>query len=257
MPLKFGVGTGDRVSDPAATSINDLDPVSYAFWIYPTSITGAQRLLTKGTGATGGFHLFAYDNVATSDLNWTVKRATANCNYVTNSAPVALAAHWYFVVVTFSSAATPTSHIYVGDLTVPAKECTYTVGSTDGSGGVTAQAAGQPLHWMNGGAAPANSFKGLCQVGAAYNAVLSLEDVQRLQKRTHPVTVRQCVDFHWFGAHGQLTVLDASGHGNVGAITGAFPTSDLWPSPKLSRRFTNPVIVKATWPGYQAQLGWF
>jgi hypothetical protein len=197
-------------------------------WIYPTSLTGSQRFLTKGTNATGGFHLFAFDNVNKSDVNWSVRRATTNCNYVTNSAPIPFANEWYFLVVTFASAATPTTHIYCGTLIKPATECTYGT-TTDGSGSVNVQGSGQPLFWLNGGSPQVGSFKGSVQIVGAYNSVLSLGDVLRLQQKTLVRTIPLCVDFHNFGTCGVSLVPDLTGNGNSGTITGAVPDNNILP----------------------------
>src|ERR671930_1245363 len=224
MALTFGAATTDRVQIAAATSIDDRDPFTYALWLYPTTLTAQRRIFQKGVNGTGGYQLM-YVNSSSGDVLFQVRRGGLNgptqTNYITATGVLATNA-WHFIAVSYSSAASPTTHIYKGTLTAAAAEVSY-VTNTDGSGTpVDAQGANEPLAIGNRGANITTAFQGRIAWFGMWNVALSAGEIAQLQFNPHVISgdvVNMRLGFHETGT--EPSQPDWSGNANAGSVTGA------------------------------------
>lgn len=213
--LTFGAVTSDRVNIGSGTTIDNLNPLTFGCWIYPTTITSGRRIMTKGLG-TGTQHSFL---VATGgNLDYIRGRGASQSDYITNSAPIVTTDKWYFVVATYDSAATPAGHIYTGDLTSAATEATYATAS-DGSGTVFDDSANDLVIGNRHSATFNVAFQGKIAACFYNNAALSLGQIIVLQWR--PTVISSTKGFWLFGYNNVGTQTDYSGNGNAGTITGS------------------------------------
>ncbi len=222
--IKFGGASTHRLSAPAATSINNLDPLTVWFWGRFDSLASVKGIFVKG--AVGANRRMLLDNTGAFN-NIRVQVDTTGGTgmlYITNTQCI-VAGKPFFVAWTYSFSATPQSHIYVGDLLTPATEQTYGT-STDGNGG-NPDDSGGPLMWGNNAAA-SQSMPGVGWVGGYCAGILPL-DVIRLQQALCAPLPGITRALHVFGANGAGTVPDLSGNGNHASITGAVPVGQCLP----------------------------
>lgn len=240
MALLFGGAATDRVDHGSGSSVDNLNPLTFAAWIYPTSLSNALTIFQKGTFGTGTARAFTIR--ADGNLNMAVSRATTATSYRTNTTPLS-ANVWRFVAVTFDSGAGAGQvvNIYTGALTAAATEATYGT-ATDGSGAVGDDSAHPFVVGNDATATPASAFPGRIAVAAYFNRVLSLVEIQSFQFRRYPLS--GCVLRAEYGYAGTGAQQDYSGSGNTGTVTGA-TVADHVPIPFRRSRFSVPYAVAA------------
>jgi hypothetical protein len=214
--LNFNNGTGDRVVVSAASSINDLDPFTWWGWVYVLGKTSSDRVFSKAQSASAKELLMTGTS---GDLQFIVGRATTSVSFVTNNTPFATVNKWYFVAVTFnsSSLASDKAHIYVGDLSTAAAECTYST-HQNGSGTVNADNANN-LELGNRSADHTRSFPGHIAYCGYLAQELTLAELVSLQ--WNPRVYGDTRGFWALGFNGTGTQPDWSGNGNSGTVTSA------------------------------------
>jgi hypothetical protein len=232
VPLQFGAGAGltSNVSVPNSAKSQSLDPFAYWLIVKPTTLTNARVLMLKGQVANNSRRALQISGT-TGNLVVTVDRATTDTSYITNDTPFATLNVWYVVLVTFSSTATPTTHIYTARLGNGFVESTYGT-ATDGSGALGSDAA-DPLIIGNN-VASSGAFQGVMAFAAVFNAIPTRNNLQATNWRRIS-QLGSCVGAWRLGANGLGVVLDESGNGNNGTITSAFPTSDNLPLQWVAR----------------------
>lgn len=212
MALTFGALTSDRVQITAAASINDLDPITFLVWCFPTTLTSARAFGWKGA-TTSRKRLIL--NGTGGNVEMFVNRNTTNADYITNNTPLSSTSVWHFLAASFASASTPSIHIYHGTLTAAAAECTYGT-ATNGSGTVTTEAG--DFVWGNG-TTNTNAIQGSIAYAAYVNKEMSLAEVIRWQFQ--PRMTAETKIFTALGFAGTGAQPDWSGNGNAGMVTGA------------------------------------
>jgi len=212
--LKFGAATSDRVTVPNSASMQDVMPVTFLIMASPKTLTANKSFYMKGSAAGSSRKWIRID--ASSNIGVIVDQ-TSDTTYGSNSAPL-VAGALNFIAVTIDVTATPEVHIYHGLQSKPLSEVTYGT-ATDGSGGVSTD-SGTSAQLFNvfatDGAMPGDGYA--IQI---VSGVVAFEQMLAWQRDgTNPLLpgVRGAWDL---GACGQSVVLDKSGNGNHGAITGA------------------------------------
>lgn len=215
--LTFGAATTDVVNHGSDASLDNLNPFTWAAWIFPTTLTNARIILSKATAGSVGKQ-FAVNGTA-GDVSVRVNRPTDTV-YITNDTPLATTSKWYFIAATFDSAgaAGQVVNIYVGDLTTSLAERAYGT-ATDGSGTPDAE---ETVSFAAGNltpATPATPLQGRIAWAGVWNRGLSLGELQQQQFRPHKTSGN--VLFTHYGFNGTGTQPDWSGTGNSGTVTGA------------------------------------
>jgi hypothetical protein len=222
--LTFGAATSDRVNHGSAASLDNLDPFSYALWVYPTTVTGNRIIIAKSSAAGSPNGKFLGFEGASTRIQFIVDRVTTDTNYVTNL--TALTTNkWWFVAVTFNSAGAvgEIANIYQGDLTATLAEGTYST-ATDGSGANRDEAAISLSVANSTPATPASAFQGRIAWVGVWNRELSLAELRAQQ--FHPAKTSGNVLFAAYGFNGTGSQIDWSGNANAGTVTGASLTPD-------------------------------
>jgi hypothetical protein len=222
--LTFGAATTDRVNHGSAASLDNLDPLTYALWVYPTTVTGNRSIIAKSSaaGSPNGKAL-GFDGASTR-LQFIVDRVTTDTNYVTNLSALTTN-KWCFIAVTFNSggAAGEIVNIYQGDFTAALAEGTYST-AADGSGANRDEAAISLSVGNTTPATPASAFQGRIAWAGVWNRELSVSELRTQQ--FHPAKTSGNVLFVAYGFNGTGSQIDWSGNANAGTVTGASLTPD-------------------------------
>jgi hypothetical protein len=166
-----------------------------------------------------GNPFFAWAPQAASDeLRIRVAQSTTHTEYQTDNANCA-ANKWWFIAADYDVGGASRHHIYRGDLTTAATECTYSV-NQDGSG-TRASDASWPFVIGNRRQTGvwAVAYRGDIAWVGLWNRVLTLKEIIEQQFRPHKTS--GCVLFTHLGFNGTGTQYDLSGNGNNGTVTGA------------------------------------
>jgi len=240
--LTFASSTTDRVTLPT-TFLDNVDPATFVAWVTLRTLSqNAVRIMTKNAGAArhnffpqdfigggAGYGLELFRGRATTSLdihaNWTnFFGATANI-------PMFLAGQ-----SDLNTAGN--NRLFVGTQSIPAAEpSSYSV-QTNGSGTATSNAGQVCLIGNQDG--QSFSLQGAIHWLGVWNATLSLAELLDLQH--HPLTsplLMRALAWWMPGTNGAGPVLDLTGKGNHGLITGAMAVSNNLPivTPRLPRRY--------------------
>lgn len=124
--------------------------------------------------------------------------------------------------------------LYGGNLKVPMTlAAAYSVGPTSGTV-VLVDKSANPLRF-GGFSGAAQGFPGVIWMVAWFNYALALDELRTVQFEPWRMRAR-ALGFWLPGCNGTGRVLDESGNGNHGTITGAVPTGDMLPRVFASRR---------------------
>ncbi len=215
--LVFGAATTDRV-DVGNAALLDLDPFTWLFWCYPTSLTAGMRLASTNVSSGSDNKFLNAPGTSTDNLRLAVTRATANTNYITNTTPIATKNKWFCVAVTWSSAATPAVTLYVGDLATALTAQTFGT-ATNGSGALVSETGGTACIG-NRTASPVVPWIGRISHHAIFNAVLSLADCLSWQKLPRKTVGANVAKGFWRLGKDGADAIEYTGLGN-GTVTGA------------------------------------
>lgn len=236
-----------RFGDAATTVVNcgtlgGLNPtaISVMGWYYFNSLTVNRGLWSKTQGASPFSNLFCRCG-ATADpsalgVRWTGTTAMA---YTMTTARVTTG-KWWFVGVTVNTAggAGDKLHLYLGDLWSPCVDEAMTVGN-EGAG----------LHDLstfsfkignrdNGGDAFVGNIANTVIVSRVLTKVDMISWQQALVAGIGPSTpgIYAALGAWSLGSQGTMPVVDLSGRGNTGVVTGAFPVPANLPITLTPRR---------------------
>lgn len=210
----------DSIACGSAAVLDDLTVGSVIFWLNPSSVANATRVLigkTTNTGSTGWF--MARPSSGGSVIRIVVNRATtdmlrsSSAGVLVVGTPSCIAATW--------DVSADTCSIYHGTLAAALADVGGTL--TAGSGAYVSDAA-ESYVIGNAGAASL-SAGGAYSYAAVFNRVLTLAELQSWQ--LHPRKMAGCVAFHELGLTGVGSQWDYSGNGNTGTITGATQSAHL------------------------------
>jgi hypothetical protein len=221
--LKFGVNATDKVDCGAFAAISVPAAATWAAWFMPTAqADAAHRLIAKGTMQ------MSYANASNNRVVFEAPRATTFIRALAEAASFSVNWATHLGTPVFMAGtldlASGLPKLYMGDLLTPASEPSAYVTQTLGSGAGT-DTTGNNLTLGGIGSVP---LKGSYFWAYVATAVYDLGEIQRLQFNPHQ-NYRNCAGRWRLGANGTGLVLDDSGNGNKGTITGAVPTSDNLP----------------------------
>jgi hypothetical protein len=235
--LLFTNAATDHVSHGSGATLDDINAGTMLAWVYRTGTTSDRMIYMKGNAAE--LNRAKYLKVNSSDngqgagsLQFGMYRATTPMLVEPTGTPVTQDA-WTCIATTFDSAgADGDQHIYIGDLDDPLTEPgAYTVRQA-GSGTPTSDAE-DAFHIGNEmQVSPLRfSFPGRIALLAYWNRVLTLQELREQQYRPHPTS--GCVLFASMTT--TPTVVDESGNGNDGTVSGATLTDGIPPQMILER----------------------
>jgi hypothetical protein len=227
--LRFGGVNSDRVTIPNAASHQSLATLSMVAWHYPTTAT-AGYIIHKVEVASGGRWNFNRDSATST--RWKMGHVTnaVSANYQTDDFTLN---EWQFFSATWDFN-TPGYHIYRGKLNRPASEVSYVL-QTAPTGSLIASTGNLMLG--NNAVGLTSALVGVLPFVGLYNRVLTLEEVRAIQRGD--LIWRGLVGLWRLGRNGLGLVIDESGTGNHGVLTGTVPTDGLpmaalsWPARDL------------------------
>lgn len=211
--------SGSRIDHGSATSLDNLDPVTYWAWIYNTATGSNQHIFSKDNSFPSG-PLFIVDDVpGNGSMRFLRGRSTTNCDFVTVAGVVALNVPM-FVAATYDGTLSPTVDIYTGTVVRPVSEVAYNT-STSGAGTISSDAS--HLQYVgNIQRSTSLTFKGRIGWYGIINRRLTLGELEQI--RTAPTIYDARVSGTVLLSGWQdttATQIDLSGYGNHGTVTGA------------------------------------
>lgn len=225
--LRFGAATTDRVAIAPSTSTNNLDPWTVIIRGKQSSQSGGRNFFGKGFNGSNTRHIECHvSGTNTGNIQVALDRATGDLTYTSTGGPMLLGPSAPFLLaVTFNSANAANTLVkaYVsfnGGPFVPVSWGT----TTDGSGAFQSDVL-DSLCFGNLSTGSTNSYQGLLWRAhlLADELNLGVLNTTQLQRFTRLGSTRGL----WtFGANGTGVVIDESGYGNHGTITGATLASD-------------------------------
>ncbi len=158
-------GTTNYVDVAETTSSLDVtNALTFAAWIYPTSVSSYAPILAKIPPAYGSGYEFANSS---GNLRTTLRTSGGNCDF---SQGALTANAWQFVVATYDG--TVTRHYINGALSATSPTCTL------------GAAANNNDLYLGGRASDASRFAGLIDDVRIYNRALSADEVHNLYNST-------------------------------------------------------------------------
>lgn len=220
MPLLFGTVTSDRVDIVPATPFNNLTSLTMILWVYPTSFVTNRSLMQKGSAAGGGTIRQVIMADTAGNLTGLLQQ---NSQTTTNDTPLSPAGQWYGVM--WTAAVGSNGHVYVSRNFGPLVESTYSTDTNTGSS--LDDSAVNLLIGCN----PGNnqSFPGRIYAAAYANTVWTTEQGNAWLRHPRQWVPSIVAGPYICGKNGRGIVIDESGNGHTGTITGAIPTNDYLP----------------------------
>jgi len=127
-------GATDRIDFGSAASLDDVNVLTYAAWIYPTNVAVTRVMFSKGGSAGKRFRLFG--GTSSGSMQFTVAQASVNGSAQTPAATL-VANTWQFVACTYDALLNP--KIYRMALGGAMTDVSGT--PTQGTGGTSSDAA--------------------------------------------------------------------------------------------------------------------
>lgn len=241
MALLLANGVSNYVTIPASASLNNLATGFYVVWIRGDVVPPAatRNIWGKSTGTDRVILNFTGTSIE-STYAGSVTPCRGICTYANlpnfiQGQPVCLASRWVFGSLA--------ANIYAGNDSLPLMEAaSYT---TQGAGsGSHDDSASNWIVGSDGTASTANAFPGALFSLQLFNRLPS--GIDELQEIKNLWTPRRsgCVGAWRFGLNGTDYVMDESGSGNHGVVTGATNTYD-YGIPRL-RPVDKRIIYKPT-----------
>jgi len=216
-----GWSDANYIEHGSAAALDDMTVGTVAYWLYTTSDTARQAIMSKfGTTTARGLSLS--EQASPSTLDWQIGRLTTANAIVADLANFAYYAinKWLFVVCCFDSVTSGNNKMYIGDLThVAAEPSAYTTQAA-GSGGFLSDATG---NWRVGRHATATGRQFVGSIATQYVAdrVLTVGEIAQLQfsgRITSQLSIIASTHYGYNGATGSQ--IDWTGRGNHGTVTG-------------------------------------
>jgi hypothetical protein len=210
------VNVGNIVTDPTT--------ISMWAWTAPTTLSTTGRIFGKQAVAGGGgfinFRLTATSGALRLAVDYSGTDATSD-----SVGGVVVAGQPNFIAATFDGTNAP--KLYSGNMQTPVSEVSYSVQTAPVGSRVT-DASG-PVMIGNTTSGGTVSWSGTVWTAGWISGVLyDVKQLQALQEGTLPPKI--ATGGYWLlGQNGARVVIDQSGNGNNGTITGAVPVSDMLP----------------------------
>lgn len=213
-----GWSDANYIEHGSAAALDDMTVGAVAFWLFTTSDTARQNILSK----SGNVTMELGENATPSNIYFTKTRATISqivnaqvanfANYAINK--------WLFVVVNFDTVTDGNNTLWIGDLdSVAAEPSVYTT-QLAGVGALTTDAASN-LRIGRHATATGRQFVGPIAEIWVFNK--NINSTEREQLRTYgAITDSAATLLHGqYGMNGATgAVADLTGNGNTGTVTG-------------------------------------
>lgn len=230
--LRNGAASSDRIDIANAASIQTISPWSAGGWFQLNTFANTlPRIFNKGSTDEKRF-LF---NSSSGDLNAVQVRSGGAASSTTSTGFVTLGVP-QFLVATYADG--DVMRIYRGSVVSPPSEASYASQSNNGT--TATSDAGSALTIMNRSTVT-TANRAMVGVGWTFQLVaaqLTPAQISEWWQTGRPPSPGLVVDLD-LSADGNLTVLDRSGFGNHGLVTGSVPAGLPLPTlaPKRSPRW--------------------
>lgn len=217
MALNFNAANR-RIVVPTSSSLNNFTHISGLLWINAAALGADDYLLNLvGSGGSPIFRLIVADTSGSIQL--AVWRTTGFGYQQTSTSTGISGSAWECVGFRYDNTnSAQTAHqIYIGDLTTPMVESSYSAGLGSANSINTPQDG--DLVIGNSDASPSTHFfAGDMAVVKLFDGLLSLDELIAQQWKTVPRS--DLVLYNELGYSGTTTQVDYSGNGNSGTLTG-------------------------------------
>jgi hypothetical protein len=216
MALDFTNNATDRVNHGSAAILDDLDPITYLIWCYPTTLT-TSIMFDKRTASDRGYRMLY--TVSGDELQFQMDRNVGvNPIAIETNGSFLTVNTWQFLgAVADSSGAAGDQKLFRGTLTSAVTEAGSYANQTVGSGFVENNASGEQL--VGNRRDLDFNYEGHIAWAGIWNVALTDGQIRAQQFRPYPTS--GCVLFCHYGFNGTGTQVDYSGNGNAGTVTGA------------------------------------
>lgn len=233
MPIKFGGATSHRL-DFGTMGAYAPTKLSWWGWVSYYAFTGNRQLFVKSDAGNtnASIRVDLTGTVGNCTLRW--GRATTGVSYITNTTPFAPLNSPTFVVITLDSTAGAglIAQMFTAKLGGPLVSAGYST-QTDGSGAFNSAAGNHCIGASTAGGGSVQSGQFLCWSAGFYPEIILTPSQMldcyagRFPRGPKGVT-------HYIvrpGRNGTGIVIDESGNGVNGTLSGAIPTNDVLPWP--------------------------
>lgn len=219
----FGNATSDRVDCGSATRLDNINPITWVFWIYPTNLVAdnVAYLYSKIPSYTEYKTIFLNDpglpnGSILGDIN---RGGTFYTDAIVQKNGLLSNNQWQYVAITMNTSGSNSDQkIYYGTLTTPATEVSSYDVQTVGSGIVGSDASANAVI-ANNALDPVYAFPGRIAFFGIWNRALSAGEIKSQQFR--PRVTSGNVLFLKLGSNGLTNVPDWSGGKITCSRTGA------------------------------------
>jgi len=208
----------------SGSSIDDIVAGTVCAWVMPTNTTTTGRIWQKGLFNTG-YRLFDVNTASLGKLQFALNRVTTGL-LAESVSGVITANAWNFCAGVYNAAgAASDQKLYVGSLVAIAAEVPSYTARVLGVGSVVSDAAADGIIGNRSLGGP--FFPGAIAWLGLWNRVLAKEEIvgtpggRLLGQQFNPRPTAGCVGFWYPGDNGASSVVDRTGNGNTGTITGA------------------------------------
>jgi hypothetical protein len=221
--LLFGTATSDRVTIAPSSSNNALTARTIVLLVYPTAFNSSRALWTRLPN--GSFNGFFRVSDTSGNIQFAHRRTASTFDYSTNSTPLKLN-QWQWIAGTYDlSLGASVAHIYSAFLNAPWTEATYAT-STQGSGTCDTSDSTDSIAIGNTSlGSPTVAFQGSIALYMEWNRALTIDELRFVRRADGRVPPRGLIAYLVLAANGRGTILDRSGSGNHGTLSGPVPTS--------------------------------
>lgn len=214
--LRFGTASSDRITVGNPESAPTV--LSHVALVRPTDVVTTNRRISGKGGATGYTNFALPSGLGGTRMLISLDYATTDgaADTVDNTIFVNL---WQWVAFTFDGVNAPKLfHALLGQ---PFTECAYSATTTPaGARGTEANSS----FFVGNQSSNTLSFIGSMAFFGWYASALTLQQLQWVQETMGPLGPMRCL--FRIGRHGATSIVDESGRGNHGVVTGAVVAND-------------------------------
>jgi hypothetical protein len=228
--LKFGAAATNRVEIAANATINTLPAFTVLLRTRVDTIVSGGNFWGKTPNTLTRNHRLQMSGVL-GDVQVNIRRTGGAADYKTSDLPIVAGVPTGLAFTIDTNLTSNCVHIYSWTQTRPFAESTYS--SSVCSTGLTETNTSNPMTWGNAldsGPVYSSALQGVIWEGYVWSRVLDATVLGGLSKMKAPIPIDpSMVVAMTLGANGSGRVIDRSGRGNHGTITGAIPSNDVLP----------------------------
>lgn len=214
MALDFA-GSTHQVDCGSGSGLDDKLTLFTWQWLWWDSVTGDQRIWQKSFGAT--FQYLA-SNINAGNLEAATSRASGaqGIRALRSNFAHFGTGKWLCIMSQFDGSTSSNNKLWVGDLTNPPAEPSAYITQSAGSGAISSNAASSLIYGQRGGSAA--NFDGKIAIAGWRSSHPTIGEIYNIWRGG--LSADRLGEWH-FGMDGASTVVDRSGNGNTGTVTGA------------------------------------